>query len=93
MGDESDDLPTGNADERELYLDWLRYLRGAVLRKVAGLDDEQALAARRRADPPGRRTDQRPRNRGSRRSRAACPYSLKSSERLDTSMAQPSSAR
>lgn len=32
----------GHADERELYLDWLRYLRGAVLRKTEGLTDEQA---------------------------------------------------
>jgi hypothetical protein len=32
----------GHTDERELYLEWLRYLRGAVLRKVEGLTDEQA---------------------------------------------------
>lgn len=36
------EFPTGHADERELYLDWLRYLRGAVLRKVAGISDAQA---------------------------------------------------
>lgn len=35
-------FPTGAADERELLLAWLGYLRGAVLRKVAGLDEEQA---------------------------------------------------
>jgi uncharacterized damage-inducible protein DinB len=45
--DEEIGFPTGNADERELLLSWLRYLRGAVLRKVADLDDEQA---RRRPD-------------------------------------------
>jgi uncharacterized damage-inducible protein DinB len=32
----------GHSDERELYLDWLSYLRGAVLRKTVGLSDEQA---------------------------------------------------
>jgi len=37
-----DDFPVGHTDERELYLDWLRYLRAAVLRKLDGLDDEQA---------------------------------------------------
>ena len=36
------EFPTGHSDEREMYLDWLRYLRGAVLRKVADLTDEQA---------------------------------------------------
>ena len=36
------DLPSGNTDERELLLSWLDYLRGAVLRKVEGLDDVQA---------------------------------------------------
>ena len=38
-----DDFPTGHADERELYLDWLGYLRGAVLRKLEGLDDADLL--------------------------------------------------
>ena len=38
----SDEFPTGQADERELYLAWLAYLRGAVLRKLHGLTDEQA---------------------------------------------------
>jgi uncharacterized damage-inducible protein DinB len=40
--DEEIGFPLGNTDERELLLSWLRYLRGAVLRKVDGLDDEQA---------------------------------------------------
>ena len=35
-------FPVGSNDERELLLQWLRYLRGAVLRKAAGLNDEQA---------------------------------------------------
>jgi hypothetical protein len=41
---EGDDIgfPTGNDDERELLLGWLRYLRGAVIRNVEGLSDEQA---------------------------------------------------
>lgn len=40
---QSDDtFPKGNADERELLLDWLRFLRGAVVRKISGLTDEQA---------------------------------------------------
>ena len=38
----ADDFPTGTPDETELYLRWLGYLRGAVLRKVDGLDDEGA---------------------------------------------------
>jgi len=42
MASEAGDFPIGHADERELYLDWLRYLRGAVLRKVDGITDEQA---------------------------------------------------
>jgi uncharacterized damage-inducible protein DinB len=36
------DTPVGTLDERELLLRWLGYLRGAVLRDVAGLTDEQA---------------------------------------------------
>ena len=32
----------GHEDDRELYLAWLRYLRGAVLRKVQDLTNEQA---------------------------------------------------
>jgi len=35
-------LPAGNADERELLLTWLNFLRAAVLRKLDGLSDEQA---------------------------------------------------
>ena len=31
-----DGFPKGTPDERELYLRWLRYLRGAVMRKLAG---------------------------------------------------------
>ncbi len=41
-------FPRGTADERELFLRWLRFLRGAVIRKVDGLSDEQA-----RWTPPG----------------------------------------
>ena len=40
--DEEIGFPRGNADECELLLSWLRYLRGAVIRKVDGLDDEDA---------------------------------------------------
>lgn len=36
------EFPRGTSDERELYLRWLGYLRGAVLRKIDGLSDEQA---------------------------------------------------
>jgi uncharacterized damage-inducible protein DinB len=35
-------FPRGDPDERELLLGWLDYLRGAVLRKMEGLDDTQA---------------------------------------------------
>jgi len=35
-------FPSGNPDERELLLSWLRFLRGAVLRKVEGLSDVDA---------------------------------------------------
>jgi len=34
--------PDGNADERELLLSWLGYLRGAVLRKIEDVGDEAA---------------------------------------------------
>jgi uncharacterized damage-inducible protein DinB len=37
-----DEFPRSNEDERELYLEWLRFLRGAVLRNLEGLDDDQA---------------------------------------------------
>ena len=45
--DDAIGFPRGNADERELLLNWLRYLRGAVIRNVDGLDD---AAARWRPD-------------------------------------------
>lgn len=35
-------FPRGTSDERELLLRWLQFLRGAVIRKVDGLSDEQA---------------------------------------------------
>ena len=35
-------FPSGNADERELLLSWLAFLRGAVLRKIEGVSDDQA---------------------------------------------------
>lgn len=42
MSDTDIELPAGGTDERELYLAWLAYLRGAVLRKVEGISDDQA---------------------------------------------------
>jgi uncharacterized damage-inducible protein DinB len=36
------ELPPGGIEEREMLLAWLAYLRGAVLRKLDGLTDEQA---------------------------------------------------
>ena len=36
------DFPRDHADERELLLEWLGFLRGAVLRNIAGLSDEEA---------------------------------------------------
>ncbi len=35
-------FPEGTSDERELLLRWLDFLRGAVLRKIDGLTDDQA---------------------------------------------------
>jgi len=35
-------LPVGNPDERELLLSWLGWLRGAVLRKIEGLNEVDA---------------------------------------------------
>jgi uncharacterized damage-inducible protein DinB len=35
-------LPDGRSEERELLLNWLGYLRGAVLRKLEGVTSEQA---------------------------------------------------
>lgn len=40
--DEEIGFPTGSTDERELLLQWLRYLRGAVLRKAEGVSDPDA---------------------------------------------------
>src|SRR5262245_32534516 len=42
VDDEEIEFPTGSDDERELLLQWLGYLRGAVMRNAAGLDDQQA---------------------------------------------------
>lgn len=39
---EASHFPSGTPDERELLLRWLGFLRGAVLRKVDGLTDDQA---------------------------------------------------
>lgn len=36
------DFPKGDPDERELLLSWLDYLRGAVVRKVEGVGEEDA---------------------------------------------------
>jgi uncharacterized damage-inducible protein DinB len=36
------DLPPGNPDERELLLDWLAWLREAVLGKIDGLSEADA---------------------------------------------------
>jgi uncharacterized damage-inducible protein DinB len=36
------DFPAGQPDERELLLSWLHFLRGAILRKVEGLSEEDA---------------------------------------------------
>jgi uncharacterized damage-inducible protein DinB len=35
-------FPVGNSDERELLLSWLNYLRGAVMRKIEGLSDDES---------------------------------------------------
>src|SRR4051794_17950618 len=35
-------FPDGASDEIELFLRWLGFLRGAVLRKASGVTDEQA---------------------------------------------------
>lgn len=42
MADDDIGFPTGSHDEKELLLDWLGYLRGAVRRNLDGLDDAQA---------------------------------------------------
>ena len=41
MPQENIGFPSGSSDERELLLQWLGYLRRAVLRKVRGLDEQQ----------------------------------------------------
>jgi hypothetical protein len=40
--DETPGFPRGTADERELLLSWLDYLRLAVIRKVEGLTEQDA---------------------------------------------------
>jgi len=35
-------FPAGNSDERELLVSWLTYLRGAVVRNLDGLSDDDA---------------------------------------------------
>ena len=40
--DEEIGFPQGTRDEVELYLRWLAFLRGAVIRKVEGVDDDGA---------------------------------------------------
>ena len=42
MAPDEYDVPPGSSDEKVLLLQWLDYLRGAVLRKVDGLDEAQA---------------------------------------------------
>ena len=42
VADDDIGFPVDNAEERELLLQWLGYLREAVLRDAGGLDDEQA---------------------------------------------------
>ena len=42
MTDDAIGFPAGSTDEKELLLQWLGYLRTAVLRNVDGLDDAQA---------------------------------------------------
>ncbi|MGH7921515.1 MAG: DUF664 domain-containing protein [Candidatus Dormibacteraceae bacterium] len=40
--DEEIGFPTGNADERELLLSWLGYLRGSIVRKLHGVNEAGA---------------------------------------------------
>jgi len=35
-------FPKGTPDEAELFLRWLRYLRGSVIRKISGLSEDDA---------------------------------------------------
>lgn len=39
---EANPFPTGHPGDKDLLLDWLRYLRGAVVAKLDGLSEEQA---------------------------------------------------
>ena len=43
MVDDDVSFPVGSPDEKELLLRWLDYLRGAVLRNLDGLDDQQVM--------------------------------------------------
>src|SRR6266508_586054 len=40
--DQKPDFPAGAPDERELLLRWLGFLRGAVIRKIEGLSEDEA---------------------------------------------------
>jgi uncharacterized damage-inducible protein DinB len=40
--DESPGFPVGNPDERELLLSWLDWLRGVIIRKIAGVSEDGA---------------------------------------------------
>jgi uncharacterized damage-inducible protein DinB len=42
MTDDDIEWPAGDPDEKELLLQWLGYLRAAVLRNLDGLSDEQS---------------------------------------------------
>ena len=42
MSDEWGDFPRGHADEHDLFLDWLGYLRRALIRKLEDLTEDQA---------------------------------------------------
>jgi uncharacterized damage-inducible protein DinB len=42
VADDDIGFPAGDPDEKELLLQWLGYLRGAVIRNVDGLDDAQS---------------------------------------------------
>ncbi|MGI8493257.1 MAG: DUF664 domain-containing protein [Acidimicrobiales bacterium] len=42
MASDAAGFPAGSAHEKELLLQWLRYLRGAVLRNLEGVNDSQS---------------------------------------------------
>ena len=42
MSSKEEEVPANTPDERELLLRWLTFERGAVMRKLDGLDDEAA---------------------------------------------------